>query len=84
MTIEDPYLAVADPTRRRILELLSERERSVGELVERFTLSQPTISGHLRVLREAGLVSPRPDGARRLYAIDRARLGELAGWLAAL
>ena len=68
--------------RRRILELLRDGERGVGELVERLGLSQPGVSKHLRVLREAGLVSVRPDGRRRWYGLRPEPLAELDAWLA--
>ncbi|MGD0197537.1 MAG: metalloregulator ArsR/SmtB family transcription factor [Solirubrobacteraceae bacterium] len=74
------FQVVADPTRRGILDLLRERERSVGELVERFTLTQPAVSRHLRELREAGLVSVRRDGQRRVYVLRPERLVEIAEW----
>jgi len=76
------YAALAEPHRREILDLLRERQRSVGELVERLRLSQPGVSKHLRVLREAGLVEVRPDGRRRLYALRPEPLAELDAWLA--
>src|SRR4051794_41936106 len=59
------FEVLAEPTRRRILDLLRDRERSVGELVDQLTLSQPGVSKHLRVLREAGLVRVRQDAQRR-------------------
>jgi DNA-binding transcriptional ArsR family regulator len=74
------FQVVADPTRRGILDLLRERERSVGEIVERFTLTQPAVSRHLRELREAGLVSVRRDGQRRVYVLRPQRLTEIADW----
>jgi DNA-binding transcriptional ArsR family regulator len=74
--------AVAEPTRRRILDLLLERERSVGELVDAIGISQPGVSKHLRVLREAGLVEARAEGRHRLYALDPDPLVELDVWLA--
>jgi DNA-binding transcriptional ArsR family regulator len=74
------FQVVADPTRRGILDLLRERERSVGEIVERFTLTQPAVSRHLRELREAGLVSVRRDGQRRVYVLRPQRLVEIADW----
>jgi DNA-binding transcriptional ArsR family regulator len=77
-----PFNALSDPARRRILELLRQRERSVGELVERLTLSQPGVSKHLRVLREAGLVRVRADGRRRWYGLRADPLAELDAWLA--
>jgi len=73
--------ALAEPARRQILELLRQRERRVGELVERLGLSQPGVSKHLRVLREAGLVRVRPDGQRRWYGLRPEPLAELDEWL---
>ena len=62
--------ALADPTRREIVALLAGGERSAGELADRFPVSRPAISRHLRVLREAGLVRSRTEGKRRLYVLD--------------
>jgi DNA-binding transcriptional ArsR family regulator len=73
---------LAEPSRRDILDLLRVRERSVGELVERLKLSQPGVSKHLRVLREAGLVQVRPDAQRRWYQIRPEPLAEIDAWLA--
>jgi DNA-binding transcriptional ArsR family regulator len=73
--------ALADPTRRRIVELLVEGERSAGELASHFETSRPGISRHLRVLREQGLVHARDDGRRRLYALDLQPFVELDEWL---
>jgi DNA-binding transcriptional ArsR family regulator len=73
--------AVAEPSRRQILDLLREGTRSVGELVERTGLSQPGVSKHLRILRESGLVTVRRDAQRRLYDVDPAPLAELDRWL---
>jgi DNA-binding transcriptional ArsR family regulator len=72
---------VAEPTRRQILDLLRDRERPVGELVERLGLSQPGVSKHLRALREAGLVRVRHDAQRRWYRLDAEPLGEIDAWL---
>src|SRR5215211_8497411 len=66
----EPLAALADPTRRRILELLAEAERDAGEIGSHFDVSQPAISRHLRVLRETGLVRVRPEAQRRLYSLD--------------
>jgi DNA-binding transcriptional ArsR family regulator len=74
--------ALADPTRRRIVELLAEGERSAGELAAQFRTSRPGVSRHLRVLREHGLVRAREKGQRRLYSLDPAPLAELDSWLA--
>jgi DNA-binding transcriptional ArsR family regulator len=72
---------VAEPTRRQILDLLRDGERPVGELVEQLGLSQPGVSKHLRVLREAGLVRVRHDAQRRWYRLDAEPLGEIDAWL---
>ncbi len=76
------YAALAEPSRREILDLLRDGERPVGELVERLRMSQPGVSKHLRVLREAGLVAVRQDAQRRWYRLDPAPLAELDAWLA--
>jgi DNA-binding transcriptional ArsR family regulator len=73
--------ALADPTRRTIVELLAERELSAGELAARFDTSRPAVSRHLRVLREQGLVTARIEGRRRLYSLDPEPLEELDEWL---
>src|SRR3954449_11458109 len=73
--------AIADPTRRELLALLAGGEIPAGELADRFPVSRPAISRHLRVLREAGLVRARTDGRRRLYALDPRPLRELDDWL---
>jgi DNA-binding transcriptional ArsR family regulator len=75
------FAALADPTRVRILDLLSKRERAVGELVREFELSQPAVSQHLRVLKEAGLVASRADAQRRIYRVNPAPLRQLDRWL---
>ena len=72
---------LAEPARRDILDLLREGERSVGELVERLSLSQPGVSKHLRVLRDAGLVVVRPDAQRRWYRLRAEPLAEIDAWL---
>jgi len=75
------YEVLVDPTRRRILDLLRERERSVGDLVGVLALSQPGVSKHLRVLREAGLVAVRQEAQRRWYGLNPAPLVEVDAWL---
>jgi DNA-binding transcriptional ArsR family regulator len=77
-----PFALVADPHRRAILDLLRERERAVGELVESLGLAQPAVSKHLRVLRDAGVVHVRVDAQRRVYRIEPGPLRELDEWLA--
>ena len=82
------FAALGDPVRRRILELLVDGEQAVGTLVtalaSQHPISQPAVSQHLRVLRDAGLVRVRADGARRLYALDLDGLAEAADWLTQL
>jgi DNA-binding transcriptional ArsR family regulator len=75
------FQVLADPTRRRILDLLLERPRPVGELVEQLGLTQPGTSKHLRVLREAGLVAARQDAQRRWYELRPGPLTEIDAWL---
>ena len=76
------FAALAEPSRRQILDLLRERERSVNELVADLGLSQPGVSKHLRVLREAGLVEARVDAQRRVYRVQPEPLVRLDAWLA--
>jgi DNA-binding transcriptional ArsR family regulator len=73
--------AIADPIRRRVLELVRDNELPAGRLAEEFDVSRPAVSRHLRVLREAGLVSERRDGRHRLYRANPGPLAELRGWL---
>ena len=73
--------AIADPTRRELLALLARGDLAAGELADRFPVSRPAISRHLRVLREAGLVHSRVEGRRRLYGLDPRPLRELDEWL---
>ena len=75
------FAALADDTRLGIVEALSRREASVNDLVALFKLSQPAISQHLKVLRDAGLVRSRPDAQRRIYSIDPKGLKQIDTWL---
>ncbi|HEX7090344.1 MAG TPA: metalloregulator ArsR/SmtB family transcription factor [Longimicrobiales bacterium] len=75
------FETLAEPNRRRILDLLRTGEHSVGELVRALGASQPAVSRHLRVLREAGLVEARVDAQRRLYRLRPESLRELDAWL---
>jgi DNA-binding transcriptional ArsR family regulator len=79
---KDVFRAVADPTRRRILDLLAASDRSVGEIVERFAMSQPAISQHLRVLSDAGLVGRRRVGRLGVYRLRPERLRKVHDWSA--
>lgn len=82
------FEALGDPTRRKILELLAPGEQPAGEVVAalqaRAPISQPAVSQHLKVLRDAGLVTMRVDGTRRLYALDEPGLGAARAWLTRL
>jgi DNA-binding transcriptional ArsR family regulator len=80
-THEGPLDALGDPTRRSIFELLGERPRAVGELAAALPVTRPAVSQHLRVLREAGLVTSRADGTRHIYTLDLAGLRSLRAWL---
>ncbi len=73
--------ALADPVRREIVELLAAGEMGAGEIAERFPVTRPAISRHLRVLREAGLVTSEVRAQRRVYRLERAPLAELDAWL---
>ncbi|HET9346648.1 MAG TPA: metalloregulator ArsR/SmtB family transcription factor [Candidatus Limnocylindrales bacterium] len=73
--------ALADPRRREILALVRDRELPAGEIAERFDVSRPAISQHLAVLRQAGLVTERRDGTRRLYRARPTGAAELRAWL---
>jgi DNA-binding transcriptional ArsR family regulator len=76
------FEALAQPNRRTILQLLASGERSAGEIASRFDVTQPAISQHLKVLREAGLVSERREGTRRLYSVRPEGLDDLHSFLA--
>ena len=77
----EAFAALADPTRRKIVELLAERDRDAGELAASFPVSRPAVSRHLRVLKESGLVTVRPRAQRRVFSLDPRPLDELASWL---
>jgi DNA-binding transcriptional ArsR family regulator len=75
------FQALADPTRRRIVEVLRAGEQQVGDVVEKADIHQSGVSRHLRILSESGFVSMRPDGQRRLYALRPEPFRELDEWL---
>jgi len=77
----DAFLALADPTRRRIIESLADGESAFGDLAGQFDMSRPAVSQHLKVLREAGLVSVRKDAQRRIYRLNAEGLDQLEEWL---
>ncbi len=77
----DSFAALADPTRRHILEMLGKGERAAGDIVAQFTLSAPAISQHLKALRQAGLVQVEVQGQRRIYRLDPDGLAEIDDWI---
>lgn len=78
----DTYLALADPVRRDIVGLLAERELTAGEIADRFPISRPAVSRHLKILRQSGLAKVRGDAQRRIYTLNPAPLSELERWAA--
>jgi DNA-binding transcriptional ArsR family regulator len=81
MAYDTALTALADPTRRRVFERLKSGPQAVGAIARGMPVSRPAVSQHLKVLKEAGLVTDRPDGTRRVYYIDPHGLGALRGWL---
>jgi DNA-binding transcriptional ArsR family regulator len=81
MTYGNALSALADPTRRHVFERLKSGPHAVGEIARGMPVSRPAVSQHLKVLKEAGLVSDRPEGTRRVYYIDPQGLGALRKWL---
>src|SRR5216684_9094202 len=81
MAYRNALAALADPTRRRVFERLKSGPKPVRKIARGMTVSRPAVSQHLKVLKEAGLVTDRPDGTRRVYHIDPQGLGALRAWL---
>jgi DNA-binding transcriptional ArsR family regulator len=81
MANRNAFAALADPTRRAVFERLADGPTSVGELAQDLPVSRPAVSQHLKVLKQAGLVVDRPEGARRVYQIDPQGLGQIRAWL---
>lgn len=77
----DTFTALADPTRRRIVEALAAGEASFGQLADEFEMSRPAVSQHLKVLRDTGIVTARADAQRRIYRLNDGSLDELEDWL---
>ena len=77
----DSFAALGDPTRRAIFERLAARPSAVGELARGLPVSRPAVSQHLRVLKQAGLVSETPDGTRRIYRVDPRGIAAMREWL---
>ena len=81
MTYQNTLAALADPTRRKILEHLRSGPRSVGQLAVKLPVSRPAVSQHLRILKEANLVSEKREGTRRIYAVEAEGLADLRAYL---
>lgn len=81
MSEMDTFEALADPTRRRILEMLGEGELAAGDIARRFDMTPPAVSQHLKILRAATLVRVRNDAQRRMYALEPRGLAEVDAWL---
>jgi DNA-binding transcriptional ArsR family regulator len=79
---QDPFRAIADPNRRRMLDLMLAEERTVGFLAEQLGIAQPSASQHMQVLRLAGLVDARAEGRRTYYSVRATELREVADWIA--
>ena len=79
--MEAAFAALGDPTRRRIIELLAERELAAGEIARRFDMTAPAVSQHLKILRNAALIRVRNDAQRRIYALEPSGLADLDAWL---
>lgn len=77
----DAFAAIADPTRRQIVTTLAAGEQSFGELADRFEMSRPAVSQHLKVLRDAQIVTSRPDAQRRLYSLNEDALDDIEQWI---
>ncbi len=79
----DAFEALADPTRRQIVAMLARKERNAGDIAGRFDMAGPSVSRHLKVLRESGLVVCRAEGTLRIYRLDAERLGAVQQWMQA-
>jgi DNA-binding transcriptional ArsR family regulator len=77
----DTFTALSDPTRRQIVESLALGETSFGDLADKFEMSRPAVSQHLKVLKDAGIVSSRAEAQRRIYRLSDTGLDELEAWL---
>ena len=80
-SVSPAFKAIADPTRRAILQALAREEMAVQEIAAGFAMSRPAVSKHLRILKEAGLLSERRSGRQNFYRLEPAPLGEVADWL---
>jgi DNA-binding transcriptional ArsR family regulator len=81
VTYRNAFAALGDPTRRQVFERLARGPRSVGQIAKGLPVSRPAVSQHLKVLKEAGLVTDQADGTRRVYRVDPKGLGQIRTWL---
>ncbi|MFT3710943.1 MAG: metalloregulator ArsR/SmtB family transcription factor [Archangium sp.] len=81
VSVSDAFVALGDPTRRAIFERVANRPQSVGSITKRMDVSRPAVSQHLKVLKDAGLVTDRQDGTKRIYALDLRGLSTMRGYL---
>lgn len=81
MTYRKAFAALGDPTRRKVFERLARGPRSVGEIAKGLPVSRPAVSQHLKVLKDAGLVTDQAEGTRRVYRVDPTGLGQMRAWL---
>jgi len=79
----DPFEALADPTRREIIAMLAAGERNAGDIAGRFDMAGPSVSRHLKVLRESGLIAYRAEATSRIYRLNEQRLDEVQQWMQA-
>lgn len=79
----DTFEALADPTRRQIVAMLAARERNAGDIASRFDIAAPSVSRHLKVLRDSGLITYRAEKTSRIYRLNAQRLGEVQQWMQA-
>jgi len=81
VSYRNAFAALGDPTRRKVFERLAHGPRSVGEIAKDFPVSRPAVSQHLKVLKDAGLVTDQANGTRRVYRVDPSGLGQMRAWL---
>ncbi|GFR37244.1 transcriptional regulator [Insulibacter thermoxylanivorax] len=84
MSLNDTFKALSDPTRRKILDLLKERDRTAGEIAEHFTMTKPSISNHLNMLKQAGLITDERQGQHIVYSLNTTVFQDVIKWILSL
>ncbi len=84
MSLNDTFKALSDPTRRKILDLLKERDRTAGEIAEHFTMTKPSISNHLNILKQAGLITDERQGQHIVYSLNTTVFQDVIKWILSL